>query len=219
MSSVDGPGKSHARGSPAPSPQTVASRLRRLLPPILLLVLAGEAAPAADSPPPVPFIDRDLCPFESGCNFRDDWVAGSPLTAYATEGVATRVAFRIAPGEPFAALRADMYVTRPGIVVVTVSHEAGCEPPDCAEAGFRHGEVVYVLSYRGEGSYLISHRGRLRVVEAFWNDNPPRHAVLREAPVMFWWVLVRNRAGREGWLRLKNTAEVGIMFEEQIRLP
>jgi len=36
---------------------------------------------------------------------------------------------------------------------------------------------------------------------------------------MFWWVLVRNQSGRLGWLRLKNTANVGIAFDERIRFP
>ena len=185
---------------------------------LLLVAAASVAHGAKSSPPALPFIDRDVCPLHYGCSFREDWVARRPLTAYAREGDPTRVAFGIAAGESFVALRADMYVTRAGIVVMVADLDATCEPPDCSEAGFRTGDVVYVLSYRGEGSYLISHRGRLRESEAFWNRDQPRDAIVREAPEMFWWVLVRNKAGREGWLRLKNTADLGIMFEEQICL-
>jgi hypothetical protein len=202
-----------ARGSLAQRP--------RWLPLLLALALArGTVTEAArDSPPASPFIDRNDCPLESGCNFHADWVAETPLTAYAVEGHPTRVAFRIATGERFAALRADMYVTRPGIVVMLAPLDPNCEPPDCWEPGFRTGERVYVLSYRGDGRYLISHRGRLREVDAFWARQPSSQARIRQAPEMFWWVLVRNQSGRLGWLRLKNTADVGIAFVERIRFP
>ncbi len=208
-----GEGPDAARGSLA--------RRARWLPLVALLVLAGGAGAEAaqDSPPASPFIDRNACPVESGCNFHADWVAETPLTAYAVEGHPTRVAFRIATGEHFAALRADMYVTRPGIVVMVAPLDPNCEPPDCWEPGFRAGELVYVLSYRGGGHYLISHRGRLREVDAFWAAQSSRQARVRQAPEMFWWVLVRNQSGRLGWLRLKNTADVGIAFDERIRFP
>jgi hypothetical protein len=208
-----GEGPDAARGSLA--------RRARWLSLVALLVLAGGAVAEAaqDSPPASPFIDRNACPVESGCNFHADWVAETPLTAYAVEGRPTRVAFRIATGEHFAALRADMYVTRPGIVVMVAPLDPNCEPPDCWEPGFRAGELVYVLSYRGGGHYLISHRGRLREVDAFWAAQSSRQARVRQAPEMFWWVLVRNQSGRLGWLRLKNTADVGIAFDERIRFP
>ena len=193
----------------------------RWLPLVALLVLAGGAVAEAvqDSPPALPFVDRNACPVESGCNFHADWVAETPLTAYVTEGRPTQVAFRIATGEHFVALRADMYVTRPGIVVMAAPLDPTCEPPDCWEPGFRAGELVYVLSYRGEGRYLISHRGRLREVDAFWAAPSSRQARVRQAPEMFWWVLVRNQSERLGWLRLKNMADVGIAFDERIRFP
>jgi hypothetical protein len=202
-----------ARGS-------LAQPARRLSLLAVLVLVGGAVAEAAqDSPPATPFVDRDACPVESGCNFQADWVAETPLTAYAVEGRPTRVAFRIAAGEPFAALRADIYVTRPGIVVVLTPQDPNCEPPDCWEPGFRAGELVYVLSYRGDGRYLIFHRGRLREVDAFWARQSSRQARVRQAPEMFWWVLVRNQSGRLGWLRLRNTADVGIAFDERIRFP
>ncbi|PYM35748.1 MAG: hypothetical protein DME17_11640 [Candidatus Rokuibacteriota bacterium] len=87
----------------------------RWLPLVALLVLAGGAVAEAvqDSPPALPFVDRNACPVESGCNFHADWVAETPLTAYATEGRPTRVEFRIATGEHFAALRSWLRLSTP----------------------------------------------------------------------------------------------------------
>ena len=33
---------------------------------------------------------------------------------------------------------------------------------------------------------------------------------------MMWWVLIKTRAGRQGWLRLRNMAEHGFELKEDI---
>lgn len=177
-----------------------------------LLLFSSECA-SSESQPRVPHIERDVCPFE-GCQL-GEWVAESPLTAYATEGDTSSVAFRIEPGEKLVALRGNLHVTNLGRVLVRERVKLDNSPHV-----FEKGDTVYVLSFRGEAEYLIWHKGIMMTVEVFWEDTPrvasaPR-AILREAPEMIWWVLVRNAKGLLGWLRLRNTATLGFGFDEQI---
>jgi hypothetical protein len=67
----------------------------------------------------VPFVDRDVCPWE-GCNF-GRWIADKPITAYAVEGEPTRVAFEIAQDEGYVAETGNMWMNRSGFPGGSVS--------------------------------------------------------------------------------------------------
>jgi hypothetical protein len=156
-------------------------------------------------------VARGICPFE-GCAY-GAWVARSRLTAYAAEGDTSKIAFAVAPGERFTALRGDVHIVKLGLIMVT----APVEGP--AGHALQKGDRVYVLSYRGEGMYDVWHDGKLMTLEAFWEPLAPAAraaGVVRARPEMMWWVLIKTRAGRQGWLRLRNVAEHGFELKEDI---
>lgn len=178
---------------------------------LLVLGAGAGAVHAAPGAPRAPFVQRNVCPFE-GCAY-GAWVARSRLTAYAAEGDTAKVAFAIQPGERITALRGNVHVVKLGVIAVTAPVEAA------AGRVIPRGDRIYVLSYRGEGLYDVWHDGRLLTLEAFWKPvvSAGRAAgVLRTRPEMMWWVLVRARSGRQGWLRLRNIAEHGFELREDI---
>ncbi|MBI3105084.1 MAG: hypothetical protein HYY95_05845 [Candidatus Rokubacteria bacterium] len=154
---------------------------------------------------------RDVCPFE-GCAY-GTWVARSRLTAYAAEGDTSKIAFAVKPGERVTAVRGNVHVVKLGVVAVTAPIEAA------AGQTLRPGDRAYVLSYRGEGRYDVWHAGRLMTLEPFWEPvaaNGRVAGILRARPEMMWWVLIKTKSGRQGWLRLRNMAEHGFEMKEDI---
>ena len=179
---------------------------------MVLALLAASAAAAADrAAPRAPHVTRDVCPFE-GCAY-GTWVARSRLTAYAAEGDTSKIAFAVKPGERVTAVRGNVHVVKLGVVAVTA-------PIEVAAGRMLHtGDSVYVLSYRGDSRYDVWHDGRLMTLEAFWEPLAPAArvaGVVRARPEMMWWVLIKTRAGRQGWLRLRNMAEHGFELKEDI---
>lgn len=154
---------------------------------------------------------RDVCPFE-GCAY-GTWVARSRLTAYAAEGDTSKIAFAVKPGERVTAVRGNVHVVKLGVVAVTAPIEA------VAGRMLHKGDSVYVLSYRGDSRYDVWHDGRLMTLEAFWGPLAPAArvaGVVKARPEMMWWVLIKTRAGRQGWLRLRNMAEHGFELKEDL---
>ncbi|MBI2526827.1 MAG: hypothetical protein HYY95_03790 [Candidatus Rokubacteria bacterium] len=140
-------------------------------------------------------------------------MARSRLTAYAAEGDTSKPAFPVRPGERFTAVRGNVHAVKLGVVAVTAPVKGA------AGRTLRPGDRVHVLSYRGEGRYDLWHAGRLMTLEAFWEPlaaDGRVAGVMRARPEMMWWVLIKTRAGRQGWLRLRNMAEHGFAMQEDI---
>lgn len=164
-----------------------------------LILYINLGAQAADAPPQVPYIQQDVCPFE--CCLYGKWIAKGALTVYKKEGGNSSVAFTIKPGEEFHSIRGNVHIVKLGIVALEKSFD-----------GFAKGDKVYVLSYRGEGVYDLWHKGKgFESNDQFWANG-----VLTQSPEMIWWVLVRNKDGKQGWLKLKNISENGFKIEEEI---
>jgi hypothetical protein len=78
------------------------------------------------------------------------------------------------------------------------------------------GDTVYVLSPVGEGYTRLWVRGKIVVEEEFWappgQDDPADPAfkarLLRDADSK-WWVKVRTRTGRLGWIDMDQARETG----------
>ena len=77
---------------------------------------------------------------------------------------------------------------------------------------FKRGEKRYLLSYRGEGNYYLWHKGRMISDESGVISSSKKI----QAPTTIWWVLVRNKDGRQGWLMLENVAYNGFGTKEII---
>ncbi|HEY6952399.1 MAG TPA: hypothetical protein VI758_08315 [Bacteroidota bacterium] len=142
------------------------------------------------------------------------------MNVYAEESDSSIIIFTIAPGDSFTALRGNIHMDRPGVVVVTKPVQR-----------FNRGDSIYTLSYQGEGLYDAWYRGEWIGVDMFWSTDfdpdtekfvfaDPRweevDGVLVTRALMVWWVQIRHRSGREGWLRLVNTSNAGFSFDEEI---
>ncbi len=166
-------------------------------------ILLGAAVYAQDTRPNVPYVQRDICPFE--CCQYGQWTARSPLKVYKQEGDSSVIAFTIKPGEQFTALRGNVHITKLGISIIRKSFDQ-----------FIAGDKVYILSYRGEGAYDLWYKGKeidldLNKLEELWTNSES----LQE-PKMTWWVLIETKHGKRGWLKLINISEGGFRTEEQI---
>jgi hypothetical protein len=89
------------------------------------------------------------------------------MTAYKKEADTSPTAFRIRPGGKIVALRGNLHVTKPGRVLIR--EQVTLENPPRT---FEEGERLCVLSYRGEGQYLVSYKGNLMEVEVFGDEEP-----------------------------------------------
>ncbi len=72
------------------------------------------------------------------------------------------------------------------------------------------GDAVYVLRYAGEGSWKAWVRGQFLEIELAEKGETCREgdgglapcaAEIVEKPDTVWWVMIRGRAGQEGWTR------------------
>jgi hypothetical protein len=163
-----------------------------------------------------PYIQKRVCPFEC-CRF-GKWTAKSALDVYANEGDTTKVKFTISAGDSFLAVSGNVHIMKPGIVIVTKPVYS-----------FSAGDTLYTLSYYGEGSIDVWHRGKLENIDMFWgtpSSGSPVNVkdakwskfsgVLTSRGLMIWWVNISSRDGRTGWLRLVNTSDNGFALDEEI---
>ena len=168
--------------------------------------------------PVSPIIQKDICPFEC-CQF-GIWKTLSPLSVYEVEGNTNNPQFIIPANESFTAINGNVHMIRPGLVILRRSIDK-----------FSIGDTVYTLSYRGEGFNDILYHGKIFCVEMFWQTDDEMDynnikvgdakwnniaGVLISKPVMVWWVKIRDKDSREGWIRLENKTVEGFFTEERI---
>ena len=185
----------------------------------VLLVLAmlaplpgGQQLADVAAPPRMPFVDRGACPFE--CCMYGDWSATAPTVVYDSlnwhlpSPQPGRVAFAVTAGEIVTAMTGVVVTTKPGVVrigsAVTVMHRSLRFPLAPEErVSLKPGDVLYLLTYHGEGEYTAWFNGRLLdAVDTLPLQGAtgwPGKGVLNEAPVAQWWVQVRNEKGQTGW--------------------
>jgi hypothetical protein len=160
--------------------------------------------------PSTPYVEKNVCPFEYGCIFHK-WYSRAPIRAYTTEGDTNSPSFLIAASESLQYNFGNMHVERVGIVIVRKAFQ-----------GYRVGDSVFVLSYRGEGSFSVWHHGAFDVVTRFWDSDTNRSLsdgfeALEVS--MSWWVNVTDAGARSFWLKLHNTeGSKGISFAEDIEI-
>lgn len=146
---------------------------------------------------------RDECPGE-GCSY-GEWFADRPLDVYPREGEPRESVFRLQRGEPFTALGGSLHVTRPLVVRVVRSH-SDHDGRTGQPIVFPPGDAMHVLGQVGEGRYLVWHNGAIKAPFIFWPD-PNSSGQELDAEVVSpgedpqWWVNVRDRRGKTGWIR------------------
>jgi hypothetical protein len=167
---------------------------------IIFLRVTGYAQ---DARPNVPFIQRNVCPFEC-CQF-GKWTARSPLKVYKKEGDTSANVFTIKPGEEFTAIGGNVHVVKLGELVLEKSFN-----------NFIEGDKIYILSYRGEGFYDLWYEGKVLDLESDAPDKIWTNGRLVNYPEIVWWVLIKNKERKQGWIMLKNIADSGFETEENI---
>lgn len=158
--------------------------------------------------PPIPFIDRDVCPGE-GCHF-GRWIADEPITVYSVEGEPDRIAFVIEQDESYVAETGNMWIQRPGLVRITKAVELGSPVDDGTAPALTlsPGDTLAVLTRLGEGWYHVWREDAVYLVKVCWTRNvDPTSAQSQACGILIdecdcqWWIRVRNNAGDVGWIR------------------
>jgi dipeptidyl aminopeptidase/acylaminoacyl peptidase len=155
----------------------------------------SEERHAQDKGGPVPpriYVDEGACPFEC-CTYRR-WIVEQATTLFAEWDRTSRV---IATLQPFQVVKARTGVvwTRPARLEVVWDH-----------GPFRKGEVVYVLTYQGEGFFKVWHQGKIVSSDVSFPVDPPCHSPssacwgkLDGRPESTWWVQIETPSGQVGW--------------------
>jgi len=170
---------------------------------VALICLLSALSNAQNEHPQVPYIQHDICPFE--CCQYGTWIAKSYLNAYKKEGDNAAIAFTIKPGEKFSAISGNVHIIKLGIITINKTANT-----------FTKGDKVYILSYRGEGAYDLWYKGKILDLDLDSMDKIWSNGTLIQMPKFVWWVFVKNKVGKQGWLRLKNITDSGFQIEEKI---
>jgi hypothetical protein len=147
------------------------------------------------------FVDRDVCPFE--CCQYGDWTSTEPIVLRARPDESAEILARIDAGSVVQAITGEVH-TLPGRFKVKKDSPR-----------YRAGDVLLILTYRGEGTFRIQFNGRIYSEEfAFgpgddgYSDDectevPSCIGVLEVRPESKWWALVRH-SGTEGWVLVED---------------
>jgi hypothetical protein len=87
-----------------------------------------------------------------------------------------------------------------GVVITTKAGQVKALKSFTTSSGvkIKANDIFYLLTYQGEGFYLIWYKGKKFEAEAYDKDDMK----VLNAPVAVWWVKIRNRRGQVGWTRL-----------------
>jgi hypothetical protein len=173
---------------------------------VVAVAVAGTAAASqGGDPPPVPYEDPGACPFE-GCSYSyRQWTTKRSTDVLSQRRTDAPVVFRLAEGEKVTALGGIVITTRAGRV--EFRSPTKLKSPDGAFEVVP-GEPLHLLTYEGEGFFHVWFKGRLyRSVDAaaFYNgvcEVRPLACTgkIVEKSQTEWWVQLRNRDGRVGWV-------------------
>ena len=153
----------------------------------LFFISAGQVLAQG---PRVPYTDTGACPFEC-CTYRQ-WVTNKDTVIYKEMRDGSPVAFRVKKREKVTGVTGVVITKKAGQVRALKSFTTS------SGVQIRANDIFYLLTYRGEGFYLIWHKGKEFEDEAFDQDNMK----VLNAPVAVWWVKIKNRRGQVGWTRL-----------------
>lgn len=157
---------------------------------VLFGLLVMSAGPTSAQGPKLPYKDVGACPFEC-CTYRG-WVANKNTIIYKEMRKGSPVAFRVKKRERVTAIT--------GVVITTKAGQVKALKSFTTDSGvqIRANDIFYLLTYRGEGFYLIWYKGKKFEDQAY---DQADMKVLSE-PNAVWWVKIRNRRGQIGWTKL-----------------
>jgi hypothetical protein len=157
--------------------------------------------------PSMPMVYKDVCPGE-GCSF-GEWLTCDTLRVFTAPADNPTTAFVLHRGDRFTALTGDVHIKQAGMVGFNRNVKVNEEG---MKFFFTPADTLYPLLYEGEGFGTWYFRGK-ESGGFFFFGNADQESV--EIPLVAgvsgyvvlrpikseWWVKVRAKDGREGWLR------------------
>lgn len=177
---------------------------------LLVLELMIASAALGQEKPPLPSIDDGACPFEC-CTYRE-WKATRTVSAYFEPKNGSAVAFSIKNKQIVKAETGFVSTLKAGVTKVVKQITLGYRKDSNESAqkpilNLKPGELLYTLHYMGEGNDLFWYNGKVFYDQIAANKPhpppPPAHLSLQvlSRPVTMWWVKVKTKDGRIGWLK------------------
>jgi hypothetical protein len=161
-----------------------------------------------DELPQFPYEDAGACPFEC-CAYRN-WIANKDIEIQQDRNENSPTLFNIKKGEWVKALT--------GVVITTVPGQAKLIKPTTINGmSAKIGEIVYLMTYHGEGEYETWYKGKK------WEPYADVDALeIIEKPVSIWWAQIKNNKGQIGWTKdtdsFDNQDECGgVVLEQPIK--
>ncbi len=136
--------------------------------------------------PPIPYEDHGACPFEC-CTYRR-WTVKTRTLVRQDRNASSPISFTLQRGERVTGMTGVVITTQPGLA-------RALKPASIGRLQVRQGEIVYLLTYAGEGSYKVWYRGKVEEIAIEGDDV---FTLIRE-PLSIWWVKVKNSKGQIGW--------------------
>lgn len=163
--------------------------------------------------PKVPIVVKDICPGE-GCEF-GGWLICDTLRVFADASAKARTAFTLHRGDKFTAVTGDVHITQAGKVVFTRNKRV--DVGNHTGFLFTPADTLYPILYEGEGYGDWYFRGKDGGGDFFFG-NGDTDGVLGSTGRGYeivrriksdWWVKVRAKDGREGWIVPKGVSIYG----------
>jgi len=193
----------------------MTTRTIRLVALLALLSLPSTVAPQArvvgasvrNPPPPLPYVERDVCPGE-GCTL-GRWLVCRELSVRQAPEPLAPEAFRLRPNTWVTAVAAEMRVERAGLLVFhdTVRFH-DLEAPSDSGRRYTPADTLFPLFFTTEEGGYGAYWYRGQRIQEFWfgadligPDLPPGARLVRPS-VTTWWVRIRRDGGTEGWLAM-----------------
>jgi len=169
----------------------------------LLLFLAQAHA---QEKPPLPFTERDSCPFE--CCAYGDWQAIESVDAHLVASTESPVTFRVSSGRAVRALTGVTITTQFGMTKILkpikIGYRRGGKAP---ELSLLPGDVVYTLHYAGEANDSFWYQGKIYTDEINMPESsfgaPANESAVQviSRPKYEWWIKIRGAGGSVGWVK------------------
>ena len=141
------------------------------------------------SGPAIPYEDVGACPFEC-CVYRQ-WIANKATVLHADRRSNSPVIFNVRKGEKVTAITGVVITTRVGTAMMLKPDTLG---PARRNLSLKAGDVLYLLTYEGEGFYKVWFKGSMF---SYGLDDPS--VKILSNPQSVWWVKMRNKQGQIGW--------------------
>ncbi len=158
-----------------------------------------------EAPADMPRRLRDHCPFELGCHF-GEWLIVDEVPVYARFDDRSSQMGVLGPDECVETVRADMVVDEAGLVVMKQ-----------ASRPFEAGDTIWVLSYAGEGSFIVWSRGRIWDVLGDWPQDvgeSDRARTLR-LQATTWWIELASTP--PAWIALRHGEGYPFDYDVEMR--